>query len=172
MRSSPEALSCRLLLCELRTRLLFGEPHRQSIQQPQVPHRTRERRARWAALFAAHCRYPCRDQRRKPWRERPRRARFQWPRACPEGSLTPWLSVSVSLSMRALFGSPVARVICGRNVSPIVMHFVRTIWSRSCGKFWSPNWHSISGPTMQPNAERARGRIVRLVGCVRRAQRT
>ena len=28
------------------------------------------------------------------WRERPRCARWKWPRACPEGSLTPWLSVS------------------------------------------------------------------------------
>jgi hypothetical protein len=28
------------------------------------------------------------------WRERPRCARCKWPRACPEGSLTPWLSVS------------------------------------------------------------------------------
>ena len=52
-----------------------------------------------------------------------------------EGSLTPWLSVS--LSMRALFGASPA-LICERNVSPIVMHFVRTIWSRSCGRFWSP----------------------------------
>jgi hypothetical protein len=28
------------------------------------------------------------------WRERPRCARWKWPRACPEGSLTPWVSVS------------------------------------------------------------------------------
>ena len=51
-----------------------------------------------AALFAAHGRCRCRDQSRKPWRERPRRARSQWPRACPEGSLTRWLPVSVSAS--------------------------------------------------------------------------
>ena len=28
------------------------------------------------------------------WRERPRCARWKWPLACPEGSLTPWLSLS------------------------------------------------------------------------------
>ena len=42
-------------------------------------------------------RHRCRDQSRKLWRERPRCARWKWPRACPEGSLTPWLSVSVSV---------------------------------------------------------------------------
>jgi len=42
-------------------------------------------------------RHRCRDQGRKTWRERPRCARWKSPRACPEGSLTPWLSVSVSV---------------------------------------------------------------------------
>ena len=83
-------------------------------------------------------RHRCRDQSRKPWRERPRCARWKWPRACPEGSLTPWLSVLMSVPMYAssAVGSGRDR---GADMALIVAHFVRTIWSRSCGNTWSAN---------------------------------
>jgi hypothetical protein len=65
------------------------------------------------------------------WRERPRCARFQWPRACPEGSLTPSLPVTVSMSVRASFAS--APTLTARvNVTVIVTHFIRTICFCSC----------------------------------------
>ena len=60
-------------------------------------------------------RHRCRDQSRKPWRERPRCARSKWPRACPEGSLTPWLSVSVSVAVIALPVSARKRRESGRR---------------------------------------------------------
>ena len=81
----------------------------------------------------------CRDQSRKPWRERPRCARWKWPRACPEGSLTPWLSVSVSVPMSALPLSTDGGELWPQMWRSIVAHFVRTIWSRWCGKSWSPS---------------------------------
>jgi hypothetical protein len=37
---------------------------------------------------------PVRRSEQETWRERPRCARPMWPHACPEGSLTPWLSLS------------------------------------------------------------------------------
>jgi hypothetical protein len=36
------------------------------------------------------------ESQQEPWRERPHRARPQLPRACPEGSLTPWLPPSAA----------------------------------------------------------------------------
>ena len=39
----------------------------------------------WAALFAAHCKVRMSRSGQETWRERPGRARLQWPRACPEG---------------------------------------------------------------------------------------
>jgi hypothetical protein len=45
------------------------------------------------------------------WRERPRCARRRWPRARPEGSLTPWLSLSQSVSAMV---SRAAEVPCVR----------------------------------------------------------
>ena len=94
--------------------------------------------AGWAALFAALGRRKCCDQGRKPWRERPRCAHCQWPCASPEGSLTPWLSVSVSVPMNAPPPSTKA-VTCAADVVLNRDHFVRMIWSRSCGKSWSPS---------------------------------
>ena len=41
-----------------------------------------------------HCAAQVPRPGQETWRERPRCARSQWPRACPEGSLTPWRSVS------------------------------------------------------------------------------
>ena len=85
-------------------------------------------------------RHRCRDQSRKPWRERPRCARWKWPRACPEGSLTPWLSVSCV----GRVGRPRAagRSRSRRETGPHVRaernsDLFRTIRSRSCGKSWS-----------------------------------
>jgi hypothetical protein len=69
---------------------------------------------------------------RTPWRERPRCARPKWSRACPEGSLTAWPPVSVSLSTMAPPGSKCA-VICAEIVASIVTRFVRTISCRSGG---------------------------------------
>ena len=82
-------------------------------------------------------RHRCRDQSRKPWRERPRCARWKWPRACPEGSLTPWLSVSVSASEGRAAVSTKAVNLCRRSACSNRGQIVRTIWSRSCGKSWS-----------------------------------
>ena len=81
-------------------------------------HGGRATQPRWAALF---CRPPrrrqCRDQGRKQWRERPRCARCKWPRACPEGSLTPWLSVCRRSSerLRSLAESPRIRSRCAHG---------------------------------------------------------
>jgi hypothetical protein len=65
---------------------------------------------------------PCRSQRRKPGRERPRCARPMWPRARPEGSLTPWLSLSQSVSAMvgraarsALYSRAIASTFSWRN---------------------------------------------------------
>jgi hypothetical protein len=68
-----------------------------------------------AALFAARCQRRCRSGRRKPWRERPRCARPTWPRACPEGSLTPWLSLSLQVVGDGLFGAEKRRVFAASN---------------------------------------------------------
>jgi hypothetical protein len=68
-----------------------------------------------AALFAARCRRRCRSGRRKPWRERPRYARSMWPRACPEGSLTPWLSLSLQVVRHSMFGGEKGRVFAASN---------------------------------------------------------
>ena len=69
----------------------------QLIQRAGFAPRARRRLSVWAALCAAHSQVPISRSEQEPWRERPRRARLQWPRACPEGSLTPWLSVSMSI---------------------------------------------------------------------------
>ena len=71
-----------------------------------------------AALCAAHCSCRCDSLGRKAWRERPRCARFQWPHACPEGSLTPSPSVSLSLWVRAGFRIPAATIICAGEIWP------------------------------------------------------
>ena len=68
-----------------------------------------------AALFAARCRRRCRSGGRKPWRERPRCARPKWPRACPEGSLTPWLSLSLQVVGHSMFGGEKRRVFAASN---------------------------------------------------------
>jgi hypothetical protein len=65
-----------------------------------------------AALFAARCRCRCRSRGRKPWRERPRCARPRWPRARPEGSLTPSLSLSQSVS--AMVSRAARSALCSR----------------------------------------------------------
>ena len=59
---------------------------------------------------------PSRSQRRKPWRERPRCARPTSPRACPEGSLTPWLSLSVQVVEHSMFGGEKRRSFSASNV--------------------------------------------------------
>jgi len=67
---------------------------------------------------------PAPRSERTPWRERPRCAPWKWPRACPEGSLTPWLSVSVS----ALMIAPPCPQRLGRSVRYLpsdVADFVR-----------------------------------------------
>ena len=78
----------------------------------------------------------CRDQGRKPWRERPRCARSQWPRACPEGSLTPWLSLSLSGCRRRQVRRREAPRVCCIDRARLRPRSVRTIWSRSSGKCW------------------------------------
>ena len=74
-------------------------------------------------------RHWCRDQSRKPWRERPRCARWKWPRACPEGSLTPWLPVSLSTVSVGLVCSQ-ARAESAHKWARIDTRIARTI--RSC----------------------------------------
>ena len=68
-----------------------------------------------AALFAARCRHRCRSGSRKPWRERPRCARPTWPRACPEGSLMPWLSLSLQVVGHSMFGGEKRRVFASSS---------------------------------------------------------
>ena len=80
-------------------------------------------------------RHRCRDQSRKPWRERPRCARWKWPRACPEGSLAMAVSVGVGADDRAALSTKA--VNCAADLVLNRGHFVRTTWSRSCGKSWS-----------------------------------
>jgi hypothetical protein len=76
----------------------------------------------------------CRDQRRKPWRERPRYARLKWPRACPEGSLTPWLSLSLQVVRHSMFGgekrcvfAAFGRARCDPDLPEDPVPFVRKI---------------------------------------------
>jgi hypothetical protein len=67
---------------------------------------------------------------RKPWRERPRCARPKWPCGCPEGSLTPWLSLSppvLAMVGRAARNAHVVR----HRISAFRVHIIRTIWSRN-----------------------------------------
>ncbi len=144
MRLSPGGLSWPCSGRGITNDRLAASLCRQSLQQPQLRRGARERCARWAALFAAPSRRQCRDQGRKPWRERPQCAHCQWPCACPEGSLTPWLSVSVSVLMIASPPSTKA-VTCAADVVLNRGNFVRTIWSRSCGKSWLRNLHAFSG---------------------------
>ena len=69
------------------------------------------------------------------WRERPRCARCKWPRSCPEGSLTPWLPVSMSVVCASVLAPGIAAnqvQIRARNGVQIF----RTIRARSCGKSW------------------------------------
>lgn len=59
------------------------------------------------------------------WRERPRFARCKWPRACPEGSLTPWLSVSCVVRLS----------VCGRSgIAANQVHMSRGTKRRSSGQ--------------------------------------
>ena len=39
----------------------------------------------------------------------------QWPRACPEGSLTPWLSLSLQVVGHSMFGGEKRRVFAASN---------------------------------------------------------
>jgi hypothetical protein len=89
------------------------------IQRPQYFVRaqslrggTRGRSLIRAALFAARCRCRCRSRGRKRWRERPSCARLTWPRARPEGSLTPWPSLSRSVS--AMVAMAARSALCWR----------------------------------------------------------
>ena len=79
-------------------------------------------------------RHQCRNQSRKPWRERPRRAHCQWPCACPEGSLTPWQSVPASALMiappastRSVPGAPESVLKSGHSRPDDLVLFVRDI---------------------------------------------
>ena len=95
--------------------------------------------ARQSTMGGALCRprhrRRCREQSRKPWRERPRCARPMWPRACPEGSLTPWLSLSHQGVGGGKFAARSAACLLHRPCS-IATQIFRTIWSRSSGKCW------------------------------------
>ena len=97
---------------------------------------------RWTPLLSPgrrsmppSCWCPDRRQYRKPWRERPRLAPCISSRACPEGSLTPWQSVPMSLSSEA------STVVSGR----------RRRCRRCCGKFRSGcsarSWRVCVGKT-------------------------
>ena len=101
----------------------------------------------WAALFAAHCRCRCRCGDGKPWRERPRCARPTWPRACPEGSLTPWLSLSLQVVGHSLFGAEKRRVFAASNAldceadlpdDPVL--FVRRMLAANCSRSRALPW--------------------------------
>ena len=92
-------------------------------------------------------RHRCRDQSRKPWRERPRCARWKWPRACPEGSLTPWLSVSG-------VGRPRVAPPCPRKRRESVPHM--------CARESEPDSSGRSGPVRAGNpGPRSRTRSAR-----------
>ena len=95
-----------------------------------------------AALFAARCRASLWQSEDEPWRERPRCARPTCPRACPEGSLTPSLSLSLEVVGHSMFGGENRRVFAASNAldgdsdlpeDPVA--FVRKMlpanWSRS-----------------------------------------
>ena len=56
-----------------------------------------------------------------------------------EGSLTPWLPVSVSVLGIAPPLFTKGGDLCRGSVPEIGATFVRTMWSRSCGKSWSPS---------------------------------
>jgi hypothetical protein len=68
-----------------------------------------------AALFAARWRSRCRSRGGKPWRERPRCTRRTWPCSRPEGSLTPWLSLSLHVVRQSTFSGEKRRVFCASN---------------------------------------------------------
>ena len=117
-----------------------------------------------AALSAAlHVHEPVTDSR-EPWRERPRRARRIPSRPCPEGSLTPWLLVSLSLSL------PSASVVGAR----------RCCWRRCRTRSWpgcsGGSWGvlaggtgPVAGPEVGRHAERRPSRP-RVSICARRRQ--
>ncbi len=90
-----------------------------------------------AALFAARCRASLWQSEEEPWRERPRCARPKWPRACPEGSFTPWLSLSLRESDTACSAAGSAACLPHRTRS-IATQIFRTIRSCSSGKCWPP----------------------------------
>jgi hypothetical protein len=96
---------------------------------------TRGRAVIGAALFAARCRCRCRSRGKKRWRERPRCARRRWPRARPEGSLTP-MAVSVAVSVRDGKQGGEKRLVLARRLRAIASTFSRTNWfciSWKCG---------------------------------------
>src|SRR5438094_493549 len=90
----------------------------------------------------------------KPWRERPRCARPTWPRACPEGSLTPWRSLSLQVVGDSMFGGEKRRLFAESNVLdydsdlpddpvPFVRKMLPANWSRSrlpTGQLLSWKW--------------------------------
>jgi hypothetical protein len=95
-----------------------------------------------AALFAARCRASLSQWgEENDGTERPRCARPISP-PCPEGSLTPWLSLSLQVVEHSMFGGEKRRVFSASNVLDCDSHlpddpvlFVRTTsatnWSRS-----------------------------------------
>ncbi len=94
MRLSPQsrptspALRSAVLTCNSRGRWP------QLTRHAQFAGRAGRHLSVWAAPFAAHWKARMSQSGQETWRERPGRARLQWPRACPEGSLTPCVSES------------------------------------------------------------------------------
>jgi hypothetical protein len=132
MRSSPGLLSppSGLRLEESYQRVRRRSAFRSWSETSEWSARELVRRA---ALFAAPIERPCRSQRRKPWRERPRCARPTRPRARPEGSLTPWLSLSLQVVEHSMFGGEKRRVLPHRTCL-VATQIFRTIRSCSAGK--------------------------------------
>ena len=95
MRSSPESRPTTLC-SEIRGAHLQLSPSMAAIDSPRTvccAERADASRCGRRSLPPTG-RRGCRNQGRKPWRERPGRARLQWPRACPEGRSRHVLSVS------------------------------------------------------------------------------
>jgi hypothetical protein len=135
MRSSP--------LTEATGSLQSAERRSERIQRRPVIRSSAEtlpwneqELAERAAVFAARC--PCRwwCGCRGSWRERPRCAHRMWPCACPEGSLTPCRSLS--LSVFAMISKAARSAVHLRHLlRAIAFEFVRTNWPWIYRNGWS-----------------------------------
>jgi hypothetical protein len=97
LRLSPQCIRCGRARRQRRERRTCRQHRRQPIPWPQVSRRARRQNDGPRSLPPTEPASVPRSEQ-DSWRERPRCARGWWPRARPVGSLTPWLSLSQSVS--------------------------------------------------------------------------